>query len=274
MSQWQGQVAVITGAGSGIGQGLARHALAQGMAVYAADIDAAGLASLGEHAGLRARSLDVTDADAVQSFAEFVFAESGQVNLLFNNAGILVDGKSWERSVADWRWSLDVNVMGVIHGMQSFIPRMLKQDAIGRVVNTSSIGGLLGGGPFMATYQASKHAVTAITESLHQELLMEAAPVSAALLCPGEVATDIWHADRHRKQPIAGSLSDAETGFREALVAQVAAGLAPGEFAAMVFAEIEAGHFYLLPGVDVADMLRQRVSDIAAGRAPSPLFQT
>ncbi|MEM0955446.1 MAG: SDR family NAD(P)-dependent oxidoreductase [Pseudomonadota bacterium] len=273
MGHWQGQVAVITGAGSGIGRGLARFALGQGMRVFAADIDTRGLSALGDHAELKTFVVDVSDADAVQSFAEQVFIDTGQVNLLFNNAGILVDGKSWERSLEDWRWGLDVNVMGVVHGIRSFLPRMLEQQALGRIVNTSSIGGLLGGGPFMAIYQATKHAITAMTESLHQELLLEPAPISASVLCPGEVDTGIWHSDRHRTEPSKAMLSEAEAGFREALVAQVAAGHSPDDFAAMVFAGIDAGQFYLLPGVEVTVLLRQRVDDIANGRAPAPLFQ-
>ena len=90
--------------------------------------------------------------EAVDALADSVFAEFKEVNLLFNNAGVLVDGKSWERPLRDWRWLVDVNVMGVIHGLRSFVPRMLTQGGEGRIINTSSIGGLLGGGAFMAPY--------------------------------------------------------------------------------------------------------------------------
>src|SRR5690625_3146789 len=162
MVDWSGQVCVITVAASGLGAGLVRHSCALGMQVVAADVDEAGLALLAEQ-GERRRwmlstwSVDVSDAEAVEQLARQVFDRHGQVNLLFNNAGVLVDGKSWERPLSAWRWSLDVNVMGVVHGLRSFVPRMLGQGAPGRVINTSSIGGLMGGGPFMGPYQSSKH---------------------------------------------------------------------------------------------------------------------
>ena len=273
MAEWQGQVAVITGAGSGIGAGLVRHALEQRMEVFAADVDADGLAALGDVPGLRTSQLDVTDPGQVEALAERVFAEAGQVNLLFNNAGVLVDGKSWERSVEDWRWIMDVNVMGVIHGIRSFVPRMLAQGAPGRVINTSSIGGLLGGGPFMAPYQGSKHCVTAITESLYQELLMEEAPVSASVLCPGEVATGIWSSDRLRPETERRAPgSDAEQAFHRQMDARVAAGLSPDEFAARVFAGIAQGRFWLLPGEEFKPMFRRRVGSILDETDPAPTF--
>src|SRR5690606_20990427 len=142
--------------------------------------------------------LDVSDAAAVEALAASVFETHGKVNLLFNNAGVLVDGKSWERSLDDWRWIFDVNVMGVIHGIRSFVPRMLSQGEAGRVINTSSIGGLMGGGAFMGPYQSTKHAVTALSETLFRELAQESAPVSASVLCPAEVAPAIWESARLR----------------------------------------------------------------------------
>ncbi len=273
MGSWTGQVAVITGAASGIGRGLTEYALGQGMVVYAADVDKARLAELADHSALHRCELDVSDAAQIERLAERVFAEQGKVNLLFNNAGVLVDGKSWERTEQDWRWCLDINVMGVVNGLRSFVPRMLAQDAPARIINTSSIGGLLGGGPFMAIYQSCKHAITAITETLYQELLMEAAPVTASVLCPGEVATDIWFSDRLRDALAGEGFSQAEAGFRAALEDRVAAGMTPDAFAEEVFKGIEAGQFWLLPGDDITDMLRQRVDDIGSGAAPAPLFQ-
>jgi NAD(P)-dependent dehydrogenase (short-subunit alcohol dehydrogenase family) len=267
-----GQVAVITGAASGIGAGLARHALKLGMVVYAADLDGAGLAALGDSANLYKSGLDVTDAGHVEALAARVFGQQGRVNLLFNNAGVLVDGKSWERRPEDWRWLLDVNVMGVVHGIRSFVPRMLKQDAPGRIINTSSIGGLLGGWPYMAPYQGSKHMVTAMTESLHQELLLEEADVAASVLCPGEVATGIWSAERNRPAAERNRLnSDAERAMHQAMTERVAAGQSPEEFAAWVFARIAEGRFWLVPGEGL-EGLRDRTENIIEGGTPPGAF--
>ncbi len=267
--EWMGQVAVITGAASGIGAGLARHALKLGMVVYAADLDGAGLAALGESANLHKSGLDVADAGQVEALAAQVFGQQGRVNLLFNNAGVLIDGKSWERRPEDWRWLLDVNVMGVVHGIRSFVPKMLAQGAPGRVINTSSIGGLLGGWPYLAPYQGSKHMVTAITESLHQELLLEAGEISASVLCPGEVATGIWSAERNRPEGERNQLnSEAERAMHKAMAERVAAGQSPEGFAAEVFEGIAEGRFWLVPGEGL-ESLRDRTENIIEGGAPS-----
>lgn len=253
MSEWQGKVCVVTGAGSGIGGGLARHAASLGMHVIGTDVDKAGLTEL-EHTlharglSIETRRVDVRDAQAVEELAHEVFERHDRVNLLFNNAGVLVDGKSWERPLRDWHWSFDVNVFGVIHGIRSFVPRMLTQGEAGRIINTSSQGGLLGGGTFMAPYQASKHAVTAITETLHAELALEPAPISASCLCPGEVATRIWSSDRLRPEQEHSHLgSSSERQFHDAVASAVDEGSTPDAFAAEVFAAIDKGRFWIVP---------------------------
>lgn len=274
--QWQGKTAVITGAASGIGAGLARYAAQAGMTVYAGDIDEQGLAALAD-AGvgdIRTLRLDVSDYSQLQALAERVFAERGAVHLLFNNAGVLVDGKSWERSLQDWRWSQDVNVMGVIHGIKAFVPSMLTQAEEGRVINTSSIGGLLGGGTFLAPYQGSKHQITAITESLYQELALEDAPVTASVLCPAEVATGIWECDRHREADDKNYLgSAAEQQFHEQVAGSVAAGMSTDAFAALVFAAIAENKFWILPQPAFKVLFRQRCDSILEENNPLSMQQ-
>lgn len=268
MSQWKDQVAVITGAASGIGGGLSRRCAELGMHVVAADVDRAGLEVLESDirstaASLRVELTDVTDADAVESLAASAFDAYGKVNLLFNNAGVLVAGKSWERSVKDWRWNLDVNVMGVVHGIVSFVPRMLTQGAPGRVINTASIGGLMGGGTFMGPYQASKHAVVALSETLYAELQLEDAPVEASVLCPGEVATGIFNSDRLRPAAEHNQLgSEVEREFHGMVAESVAEGLGAEEFALRVFEGIEAGRFWLLPQPEFKPFFEKRVKSI------------
>jgi NAD(P)-dependent dehydrogenase (short-subunit alcohol dehydrogenase family) len=274
MSIWEGQVAVITGAGSGIGGGLARYAVSQGMQVVAADVDKRGLGVLAEELGdeLWTRQVDVTDGEAVEELAQEVFDHHGRVNLLFNNAGVLVNGTSWLCSAEDWRWNFDVNVMGIVHGIRSFVPRMLGQGEAGRIINTGSIGGLLGGGAYMGIYQATKHAIVAMTESLYNELEMEQAPVSASVLCPGEVATGIGDPDRFRSEEEARRLkSTAEQQFHTALSQGIASGLQPDDFAARVFEAIAQDKFWLLPQPEFKPMVQLRTQSIIDETVPPNL---
>lgn len=277
MSQWQGQVAVITGAGSGIGSGLARHAALLGMHVIAGDVDVKGLEALQQELSAKGQSIkiqrtDVSDPDSVEQLAQTSYECFGKVNLLFNNAGVLVDGKSWERSAKDWQWNLDVNIMGVVNGIRSFVPKMLEQGAAGRVVNTSSVGGLLGGGAYLGPYQASKHAVTAISETLFGELLNENAPITASVLCPGEVATGIWESDRLREGEEVHELgSKEEENFRNFITEGVAKGLTPDEFAARAFKGIESDKFWLLPQPDFKSGLQMRLASILEETNPLSL---
>lgn len=275
MQNWKGQVCVITGAASGIGAGLARHSAGLGMHVIAADVDESGLNELAELARTRGQSVtavkvDVADPAAVEALAASVFDVHGKVNLLFNNAGVLVDGKSWERSLDDWRWIYGVNVMGIIHGIHSFVPRMLRQGANGRIINTSSIGGLMGGGAFMGPYQSTKHAVTALSETLFRELAQESAPITASVLCPAEVATAIWESDRLRPADQHNRLSsEAEQQFHDIVADGVAAGLEPDAFARKVFEAIEADKFWIIPDTAFMPVFEERSASIVAGTDPS-----
>ncbi|MFK7733588.1 MAG: SDR family NAD(P)-dependent oxidoreductase [Pseudomonadales bacterium] len=274
MNSWTDKIAVITGAGSGIGAGLARQCLSKGMFVVACDISKEGLEALQPSAAksagtLTTHVLDVSSADSVEKLAEHVFTGYGRVNLLFNNAGVLVDGKCWERELRDWRWIVDVNIMGVIHGVRSFVPKMLAQGEAGRVINTSSIGGLLGGGAYMAPYQSSKHFVTAFTETLFQELQLEDAPISASVLCPAEVATGIWESDRLRDAQQHNVLgSEAEQQSHDMIAGSVADGLTPDDFAELVFSGIEEGKFWLLPQPEFKAMFQKRHDSIIKETQP------
>lgn len=265
---WNGKVAVVTGAGSGIGAALARHCADLGMHVIGCDVDTKGLAQLekelsGKGQSLRTLKVDVTDPEAIEQLADSVFAEHGAVNLLFNNAGVLVDGKSWEQSYEDWRWNFDVNVMGVISGIRSFVPRMLKQQQPGTIVNTSSIGGLLAGGSFLAPYQGTKHAVAAITESLYAELALEDAPITAACLCPGDTDTGIWESERLKEEEDRVELgSDEEQQFHDAVAGMCARGMTPDDLAVKTLQAIEAGKFWLFPSPEFKPIFQVRVDTI------------
>jgi len=278
MDSYQNKVAVVTGAASGIGRGLANRAAQLGMRVVIADIDERGLREVEQElnaqgAEIVAQRLDVTRLDSVQALADTAFDKFGAVNLLFNNAGVLVDGISWERSVEDWRWSFDVNVMGVIHGIKTFVPRMLAAGEPGVVVNTASMGGLLSGA-YLGPYMATKHAVVSISETLHFELLGEKTPLRAAVLCPGEVATGIWHSERLRTEQYGekGKFSSpAETATHDFLTNSVAQGITPQALAELAFDGISAGKFWLFSHPEsLKALLARRVQSIMDETVPQP----
>lgn len=254
MQSYQDKVAVVTGAASGIGQGLAAKAASLGMRVVIADIDSNSLGSVEntlreQGATVLAVRTDVADYDSVIALADATYQRFGAAHVLFNNAGVLVDGLSWERSVEDWRWSFDVNTMGVVHGIKAFVPRMLEGGEDGVVVNTASQAGLIVG-PFLGPYTASKHAVVGISETLLYELNTLKAKVRAAVLCPGEVATKIWESERLRPEQYGEKpafSTGAEATFREIVSTGVARGMSPAQLADFVFEALSQGKFWLFP---------------------------
>jgi NAD(P)-dependent dehydrogenase (short-subunit alcohol dehydrogenase family) len=179
MKDLAGRTAVITGAGSGLGLEMARRAHALGMRLVLADVDPGPLARIvGEIQAAGGFALgeptDVADDAQVARLADRAFAETGDVGLLVNNAGVGGGGYVWETSEKEWRWVLGVNLMGVVHGLRRFVPRMLEAEARGRtshVVNTASIAGWLAP-PMLGVYSVSKHAVVALTETLFHDLRM------------------------------------------------------------------------------------------------------
>jgi NAD(P)-dependent dehydrogenase (short-subunit alcohol dehydrogenase family) len=203
-----GKIAVVTGAGSGIGRAIAQELDQHGARVHCADIN--GEAAAAVAAGLRdaqAHTLDVSDAAAVGALADVVYERDGRVDLLFNNAGIGHAALMVDTELADWRRVIDVNLMGVVHGVHAFLPRMLKQSTPSHIVNTASGAGLFPH-PRMALYTAAKHAVVGLSTSLAAEL--EGNKVGVTVLCPGIINTAITQniltsgeTSAHRAQTIA-----------------------------------------------------------------------
>lgn len=276
MREFASRVAVVTGAASGIGRGLAEKAAAEGMCVVAADLQVEPLEALrGDLAGKGARVVsavtDVGDPAALERLAELAYTEFGGAHLVFNNAGVLVDGLSWERSVEDWRWSFDVNVMGVIHGIKAFVPRMLAAGEEGVVVNTASIGGLIAG-PYLGPYTATKHAVVGISETLHHELVATEGRLRAAVLCPGEVATRIWHSNEQRPAGYGDETafgSEAERQFHATVTQQVARGMPPRQLADYVFGALASERFWIFPHPWFKTLLEARVRSMLFETLPA-----
>lgn len=250
MDVFKDRVAVITGAASGIGLALSERAAREGMTVVMTDVESTTLdraaASVRETgATVMAQQLDVTSEAAVESLAEKVFAEFGAVHLLCNNAGVLNrELPAWEHSIADWQWVLNVNLWGVIHGLRAFVPRMLASGAEGHIVNTASMAGLVTGGIGTAVYDASKHAVLSFTESLYRDLAIQTTKVSASVLCPGAVLTNIFTAERNRPAELAPA--EGEVPESRVTTAFPASSFAPAEVADQVFDAVREGRFYVL----------------------------
>jgi NAD(P)-dependent dehydrogenase (short-subunit alcohol dehydrogenase family) len=198
-------IAVITGAGSGIGAGLARRAAALGMTVVAADIDLAAaertVSSIVDAGGKgEAVRVDVSDPAELDRLAEEVHARHGQVKLLINNAGIETIGYSWEIPTDRWERTLDVNVHGVVHGVRAFLPRMIASGEEAWVANLSSVGGF-SVMPAQTAYIMTKHAVQAFSECLYTEIELAGAPVHVSSIIPGMLKTSIFDAGAGEGEP-------------------------------------------------------------------------
>jgi short-subunit dehydrogenase len=251
MQDFAGKVAVITGAASGIGRGLAEHCASLDMKLVLADRDEAQLSVLGDE--LQARGVpclciptDVAEAAAVERLAQSSFQQFGRVDLLFNNAGVLLSGYSWERSPEDWQWLLNINVMGVIHGIHSFVPRMLEQGGEAHIINTASIAAFLAA-PLMGPYTVSKKAVLALSETLHHELQMVNPAIAVSVLCPGQVASAIADSGADRESAVEGDGGSARSQFQDYLRADIAAGMSPQRCAELVFEAIRERRFWIFP---------------------------
>jgi NAD(P)-dependent dehydrogenase (short-subunit alcohol dehydrogenase family) len=207
MQQLEGKVAVVTGGASGIGLALARAFVAEGMNVVIADIEAGALARATEELGdITAVVTDVTDPDSVAALADATYAAFGACHVLCNNAGVGAPSANiWDTTVNDWKWVHGVNVMGVVHGIQAFVPRMIAGGDEGYVVNTSSGDGGIAPLPSASVYAASKAAVTCLTECLAAQLESEGTALRAGIFYPsgGLLRTGLWTADRNRPAELA-----------------------------------------------------------------------
>lgn len=249
MQELKGKVAVITGAGSGFGRELAKLCASEGMKLMLVDVDSKGLAAtvdlLGDATAIT-QLCDVSKAEQVQAVADKTYDEFGAAHLLFNNAGVASAGPIWKTTAADWEWVMGVNLMGVVHGIQSFVPRMLAQGEPAHIVNTASLAGLTSVAG-SSVYCVSKHGVVTLSECLHQELEETGADIGVSVLCPAFVATGIGHSERNRPQNLADTNPDAGQ-YAEAVRAAIAAGkLSAEDVARITMNAVKNDLFYVLP---------------------------
>jgi NAD(P)-dependent dehydrogenase (short-subunit alcohol dehydrogenase family) len=270
---FSGGIAVITGAGAGIGAGLARHASQLGMTVVLADVDVNATAALREElcaAGGSAADVicDVRDPDAVQQLADRIYRDLGPVRLLVNNAGVEQFGYLWDTPVANWRRVIDINVSGVFHGVRAFLPKMMASTEQAWVWNLSSVGGVLAA-PLQGPYIMSKHAVLAMTECLYLDVQSAGHDhhIHVQAVLPGAVVSNIF-------ESAGGVDSDATDAAiaeqqRRAMLEVKARAMDPLAAAATIFEQAAEGGFYLLTQQSVGAAMAERANVLAAQRHPS-----
>ncbi|HLY84820.1 MAG TPA: SDR family NAD(P)-dependent oxidoreductase [Acidimicrobiales bacterium] len=267
-----GKVAVVTGAASGIGLALAERAARAGLHVVMADVEEAALSDAATRVsrlGVETLAVptDVSDEAAVGALAAAALERFGAVHLVCNNAGVACQADPWFGPLAAWTWVLGVNLWGVIHGVRAFLPILAAQRE-GHIVNTASIAGLLPGvGPI---YDASKHAVVALTEDLYTMVNTAGLPIGVSVLCPGWVRTGIvdaqknWPAALGETPPPAPTASVVMPHVRRA----VDEGMTPAAVADLVADAVVAGHFWIFTDPQFVELAARRWHGIAEGADP------
>jgi NAD(P)-dependent dehydrogenase (short-subunit alcohol dehydrogenase family) len=215
-----------------------------------------------------AQRCDVSDSAQVESLADAAWKRFGATHLVFNNAGVGVAGPIWTTTLDDWEWTLGINLMGVVHGIRSFVPRMLEAKLEGRIVNTASAAGLTSV-PGSSVYCVTKHAVVTMSECLAHELDLVQATIGVSVLCPAFVPTGI--ADSQRNRPAAlGDKNPLAARYEEFTRKAVQAGrLTADDVARVTLEAVRAGRFYILPHPKIKNAVETRMRDILDDRAPT-----
>ncbi len=266
MEEFTGRVGVVTGAASGIGRATAERFASEGMKVVLADIEEPalnGVVSELKDAGHDVISVptDVSDWQAVQNLADKTIKAFGAVHVVHNNAGVVVSGPIDELSISDWDWVLGVDLWSVIYGVKAFLP-LIKQTGEGHIINTASTAGLqsnAGIGP----YNVAKFGVVALTETLRLELDAANSPVSASVLCPGAINTQIVASKRNRPTASAADHkpSEIESSFEKnagALLQEQ--GMAPEKVADMIVNAVRTNDFWIITHPEWKNVMKERVA--------------
>lgn len=270
MKEFRERVAVVTGAASGIGRAMAETFIHTGMKVVLSDVDESRLENTvrelkDKGADVLGVPADVSKADQVADLADKTVKAYGVAHVLCNNAGVACNrSHSWEIPASGWEWVFGVNLMGVIHGIQSFLPMMLEKEIDGHIVNTASLFGLVNNFRTMP-YCVSKHAVIALSENLHMELEEKNAKVKVSVLCPGPVNTDIGQSPekiRPQHVPPPPDMNNEEAFLKEAFRIWLQRGLAPEDVARQVLDAIRDEQFYIITHDDANPIIEDRVTRI------------
>jgi NAD(P)-dependent dehydrogenase (short-subunit alcohol dehydrogenase family) len=271
MKDLKDRVAVVTGAASGLGRAMALAFADQGMHVALGDVaDTSDVFAAVEAKGVSALSmkLDVSRAEDVEAFAQLIDKDLGGAHLVCNNAGVSPLGAAWETSEGDWQWIVGVNLWGVIHGVRSFVPRLMKRNE-GHVVNTASVAGLINP-PGSGAYNVTKHAVVALSETLHHDLRERGSAVGVSVLCPAYVPTGIADSERNRPVGLEATAKSKETLAREQMLKKaVASGrLSADDVAKAVVQAVKEERFYILTHPRIKGAIEARMEDILQEHTP------
>ncbi|MDB5745313.1 MAG: hypothetical protein JWP72_161 [Massilia sp.] len=280
MKSFNGKVAVITGAGSGLGREFAGVAAGLGMKLVISDVQVDALERatdelLAQGAEVLAMVCDVSRGAHVQELADAAIARFHGIHLVFNNAGVGSGGLIWENTEADWQWVLGVNLWGVIHGVRVFTRAMLdcaKRDPgyEGHIVNTASMAGLLNA-PAMGVYNVSKHAVVSLSETLYHDLQLVKAPIGTSVLCPYFVPTGICHSHRNRPEELKPEAAPtaSQMAAQALTVKAVESGkVSASDVARMTFEAIREGQFYIFSHPQALGGVVERFDAIVHGKNP------
>jgi NAD(P)-dependent dehydrogenase (short-subunit alcohol dehydrogenase family) len=279
MQHFEGRVAVVTGAASGIGFAMAERFAQEGMRVVLADVEAPALEAAvtrlrqAEHEVLGVVT-DVARSESVEALAQRAFEAYGNVHVLCNNAGVAGAGGSsgpvWEKTDRDWQWAFGVNYWGVVNGIRAFVPRMLAAGEEGHVVNTASIAGVTSN--VFGIYGVTKHAVVALSEYLYRSLQEVDAKIGASVLCPSFVTTNLGTSDRNRPAELANAtpIASSPVGWHSdpTIVAAREKRIEAAQAAELVFQAIRDGRFWIFTDATMDEAMRARAEGMLTRRNP------
>jgi len=272
MEEFAGKTAVVTGAGSGMGRAFALRWAAEGMNVVIGDIqqdalDATAAEIKGHGVPVAAVRTDVSKLADIEALADAAEAAFGPVHLVNNNAGVegYLDGPIWEATARDWDWTVGVNFWSVVYGVRTFVPRMLAHGQEAHVVNTCSMTSVVQAANM---YGITKHAVIALSEVLWNDLRKAGANIGVTALCPGTIATNLFHGSRNRPAALtneSGAMSTSGASIRETMHATLSKGMPPSEVAELLVTAVRENKQYLLTDHEWDSRIIARHEAILAG---------
>jgi NAD(P)-dependent dehydrogenase (short-subunit alcohol dehydrogenase family) len=264
LADLQGKIAVVTGGASGIGKGIAQALRNEGAEVVIADIEQGALDAAAAEIGATGVRTDVSKAESVGALATEVVERFGTVHVIVNNAGIGPVGNVADLTLDDWKWIIDVNLWGVVHGVHHFLPILEGNEDGGHIVNTSSMAGLVPT-PGLGSYVLTKYGVLGLTETLAQELAAKDSKVGATVLCPGTIHTNIGTSSRNRPEGQEGNLRDVDISQEGSeLDMSGVRWMVPIEVGAIVVDCIKRGELYAITHPEWWNLVEDRFQGIAA----------